>query len=69
MPSSGWSAARTGGAQIAAQEMRLPFLGRIPLAMAIREASDAGTLAQVAAFEGVAAEIGRWLENRDAADV
>ncbi|HTI31358.1 MAG TPA: Mrp/NBP35 family ATP-binding protein [Sphingomonas sp.] len=58
-----------GGAQIAAQEMRLPFLGRIPLAMAIREASDAGTLAQVAAFEGVAAEIGHWLENRDATDV
>ena len=58
-----------GGAQIAAQEMRLPFLGRIPLAMAIREASDAGTLAQVAAFEGVAAELGHWLENRYAADV
>jgi ATP-binding protein involved in chromosome partitioning len=58
-----------GGAQIAAQEMRLPFLGRIPLAMAIREASDAGTLAQVAAFEGVAAAIGRWLENKDAPDV
>jgi ATP-binding protein involved in chromosome partitioning len=58
-----------GGAQTAALDMRLPFLGRIPLAMAIREASDAGTLAQVAAFEGVAAEIGRWLENRDAPDV
>ena len=59
----------SGGAQVAAQDMRLPFLGRIPLALAIREASDAGTLAQVAAFEGVAAELGHWLETRNAADV
>ena len=59
----------SGGAQSAAMDMRLPFLGRIPLAMAIREASDAGTLAQVAAFEGIAAELGHWLETKDAADV
>ncbi len=59
----------SGGAQSAALDMRLPFLGRIPLAMAIREASDAGTLAQVAAFEGVAAGLVRWLETVDAADV
>ena len=56
----------SGGAQSAALDMRLPFLGRIPLAMAIREASDAGTLAQVAAFEGIAATLGRWLEDQDA---
>ena len=32
----------TGGAQAAAAEMGLPFLGRLPLSAAIREASDAG---------------------------
>jgi ATP-binding protein involved in chromosome partitioning len=58
-----------GGTETEAARLGLPFLGRIPLAMAIREASDAGTLAQVAAFEGVAAELGHWLENKDAADV
>jgi ATP-binding protein involved in chromosome partitioning len=31
-----------GGAQKAAQDLRLPFLGQIPLVMAIREGSDAG---------------------------
>jgi ATP-binding protein involved in chromosome partitioning len=32
----------TGGAEAAAAEMGLPFLGRLPLSGAIREASDAG---------------------------
>ena len=32
----------TGGAQGAAEELGLPFLGRLPLSLAIREASDAG---------------------------
>jgi ATP-binding protein involved in chromosome partitioning len=32
----------TGGAEAAAAELGLPFLGRLPLAAAIREASDAG---------------------------
>ena len=32
----------TGGAERAALEMGLPFLGRLPLSAAIREASDAG---------------------------
>jgi ATP-binding protein involved in chromosome partitioning len=32
----------TGGAEAAAAEMGLPFLGRLPLSPAIREASDAG---------------------------
>ena len=32
----------TGGAEAAAAEMGLPFLGRLPLSSAIREASDAG---------------------------
>jgi len=31
-----------GGAAKAAEEMEIPFLGRLPLSMAIREASDAG---------------------------
>ena len=33
----------TGGAETAAAEMGVPFLGRLPLSLAIREASDAGT--------------------------
>lgn len=32
----------TGGAEQAAAEMGVPFLGRLPLSLAIREASDAG---------------------------
>lgn len=32
-----------GGAEVAAREMGLPFLGRLPLSLAIREASDAGS--------------------------
>ncbi len=32
----------TGGAEAAAEEMGVPFLGRLPLSLAIREASDAG---------------------------
>jgi ATP-binding protein involved in chromosome partitioning len=32
-----------GGAESAAQDMGIPFLGRLPLSLAIREASDAGT--------------------------
>jgi ATP-binding protein involved in chromosome partitioning len=31
-----------GGAETAAEEMGVPFLGRLPLSLAIREASDAG---------------------------
>ena len=32
----------SGGAEAAAQELGVPFLGRLPLSLAIREASDAG---------------------------
>lgn len=32
-----------GGAQSAAEQMGVPFLGRLPLSLSIREASDAGT--------------------------
>ena len=33
----------TGGAEAAARVMAIPFLGRVPLRLSIREASDAGT--------------------------
>src|SRR5881275_2960619 len=33
----------SGGAEAAAAEMGIPFLGRLPLSLTIREASDAGT--------------------------
>src|SRR4051812_103436 len=33
----------SGGAEAAAKEMGIPFLGRLPLSLAIREASDSGT--------------------------
>ena len=43
-----------GGAENAAKEMGVPFLGRIPLALTIREQSDAGT--PPAASDGAAGE-------------
>lgn len=55
-----------GGAEAAAGRMGMPFLGRIPLAMAIRQASDAGT--PPAAGDDAAAEpfmaIARVLSER-----
>ncbi|MFA9200321.1 MAG: Mrp/NBP35 family ATP-binding protein [Cypionkella sp.] len=61
-----------GGVEAAAAEAGLPFLGRIPLALAIREASDAGEppaagegpAAEV--FAGLAARVGDWLDRRAA---
>jgi ATP-binding protein involved in chromosome partitioning len=44
----------TGGAETAAEEMGISFLGRLPLSLAIREASDAGH--PPAAFGGVDAD-------------
>ena len=44
----------TGGAEQAAAELGVPFLGRLPLSIAIREASDAGH--PPAASDGPAAE-------------
>jgi ATP-binding protein involved in chromosome partitioning len=44
----------TGGAEAAAAEMAVPFLGRLPLSIAVREASDAGT--PLAASDGPEAE-------------
>ena len=48
-----------GGAEAAAGVMKIPFLGRIPLRMSIREASDAGT--PPAAGHGEEADIFRAL--------
>jgi ATP-binding protein involved in chromosome partitioning len=45
----------TGGAEEAATEMGVPFLGRLPLSLAIREASDAGR--PPAAEEGPEADV------------
>jgi ATP-binding protein involved in chromosome partitioning len=56
----------TGGAESAAQQMGLPFLGRIPLEMAIRIASDGGTppaSGTSTAFDEVAANVLSWLKD------
>jgi ATP-binding protein involved in chromosome partitioning len=53
----------TGGAEAAAAEMGVPFLGRLPLSLAIREASDAGQPPAASggpdaqAFEAIAAKL------------
>jgi ATP-binding protein involved in chromosome partitioning len=52
-----------GGAEAAARTMGIPFLGRIPLRMSIREASDAGAPPaagdghEAAIFQGLAARL------------
>lgn len=58
-----------GGAKAAAETMDLPYLGRIPLDIAIRTASDAGEppaagdAAQGAAFAAIAAQVATWLKD------
>ena len=62
----------SGGAEDAASELGIPFLGRIPLDIAVREASDAGTPpaatkgAQSAAFESIARKLLDALETAPA---
>ena len=57
----------SGGAEAAARELDIPFLGRVPLKMAIRAASDSGT--PPAAEEGdtvfapIADHVRRWLNE------
>lgn len=59
-----------GGAETAAGELGLAFLGRIPLQLAIREASDAGTPpaagdgAAADAFAAIARRVATWLDNQ-----
>lgn len=61
-----------GGAEAAATEMGQAFLGRIPLDIGIRQASDAGEPPaagegpQAEAFAGIARRIATWLGNRPA---
>ena len=59
----------TGGAEAAAAEMQVPFLGRLPLSLAIREASDAGQPLAVEAdrFAAIADHLLKSLENSHAA--
>jgi len=58
-----------GGAEAAAAELGVPFLGRVPLAMAIRAASDAGTppaagnAPEAAAFNDIAGKVETWLKE------
>jgi ATP-binding protein involved in chromosome partitioning len=60
----------SGGTEAAAKELGLPFLGRIPLQLAIREASDAGQPPAAGegegaeAFAAVARRIATWLDNQ-----
>lgn len=59
-----------GGAEAAAEEMQLDFLGRVPLSMGIRLASDggvppaAGTDPQGEPFHAIAARVAAWLDAR-----
>ncbi len=59
-----------GGAEAAAQAMGMPFLGRIPLAIAIRTASDAGAppaagdAAEAEPFLALAQRVKIWLDAR-----
>jgi ATP-binding protein involved in chromosome partitioning len=63
----------SGGAQAAAAELGIPFLGRIPLDSAVREASDEGTPpaanggAQSKSFEAIAHKLMHALETAGAA--
>lgn len=56
----------TGGAEAEAAKIGAPFLGRIPLSIAIRQASDAGTGAEAGAFDEIAAKVEAWLAERKA---
>jgi ATP-binding protein involved in chromosome partitioning len=59
-----------GGAEAAAKELGIPFLGRIPLDISIRTASDdgkppaldGGPIAQ--AFATIASRVGTWIDNQ-----
>ena len=60
-----------GGAEQAAEEMGVPFLGRLPLSLAIREASDAGQplAAEADAFADIAEKLLNSLKGQsNAAD-
>ncbi|MGN6375004.1 MAG: Mrp/NBP35 family ATP-binding protein [Sphingomonas sp.] len=58
-----------GGAEAAAGDLGIPFLGRIPLDLAIRRGSDAGEPPvagngpEAAAFNAVAGRVAAWLDQ------
>ncbi len=60
----------SGGAEAAAHALGAPFLGRIPLAMAIRIASDVGQppaggdRPEGEPFAAIAARLGEWLDQQ-----
>lgn len=60
----------SGGAEAAAAGLGMAFLGRIPLELAIREASDAGTppaagdSSAADAFAAIARRVATWLDNQ-----
>jgi ATP-binding protein involved in chromosome partitioning len=62
----------SGGAEAAAKELGIPFLGRIPLDISIRLASDAGDppalgdgpIAQ--AYAAIAGKVSDWIDNQKA---
>lgn len=60
----------SGGAETAAGELGLAFLGRIPLELSIRQASDAGTPPAAGdgpgaeAFTAIARRVATWLDNQ-----
>ena len=62
-----------GGAEQAAAGAGIPFLGRIPLSLSVRQASDAGVPPaagegkDAAPFVAIAAKIGEWLDRRGGA--
>ena len=53
-----------GGAKTEAERLGVPFLGEVPLVMAIRETSDAGTPIVVAEPDGVHAKAYREIASR-----
>jgi len=58
-----------GGAEAAANDLDVPFLGRIPLDLAIRAGSDAGAPPvlgngpEAAAFTAIAGRVALWLDQ------
>ena len=58
-----------GGAEAAAAELGIPFLGRIPLDISVRLASDAGEPPALGdgpvagAFADIAKRVGNWLDD------
>ncbi len=62
----------TGGFEAMAKQIELPFLGRIPLSLQVRESGDAGVPVAAGdseeglAFRDIAERIGQWLDGGEA---